>query len=52
MDAMAELPGRQTGLVRLVPDRDTPAHALVALSRDLRQAGATRVVVVTEQGLN
>lgn len=37
--------------VRLVPDRDLPAHRLVALARDLRAAGAGRVLLVTERAL-
>lgn len=38
-------------VVRLVPDRDLPAAQLVALAADLRGAGAARVVIVTERGL-
>lgn len=37
--------------VRIVPDRDLRAHALVQLASDLRQAGAGHVLIVTEQGL-
>ena len=37
--------------VRLVPDRALPARDLVAITRDLRVAGARRVVVVTERGM-
>jgi biopolymer transport protein ExbD len=37
--------------VRLVPDRDTPASTLVAIANALRGAGAERVVLVTEKGL-
>lgn len=37
--------------VRIVPDRDLPAPDLVALARALRQAGAVRVVVVSERAL-
>ncbi len=37
--------------VRIVPDRDAPAARLVAVGRALRDAGAERVVVVTERGL-
>lgn len=37
--------------VRIVPDRDLPAAILVALGRDLRTAGAQRVAIVTERGL-
>ncbi|MFX0546159.1 ExbD/TolR family protein [Roseovarius sp. S1116L3] len=38
--------------VRLVPDRDLPAAQLVRIARDLRAAGAGRIVIVTERGLN
>lgn len=38
-------------VVRLVPDRDLPARDLVALARDLRSAGAARVVIVSERGV-
>jgi biopolymer transport protein ExbD len=37
--------------IRLVPDRDLPAAALVRLGRTLREAGAEQVVIVTERGL-
>lgn len=36
---------------RLVPDRDAPAARLVEVARALRQAGAERVLIVTERGL-
>ena len=39
-------------VIRLVPDRDLAATALVALSRGLREAGADEVWIVTERGLN
>jgi biopolymer transport protein ExbD len=37
---------------RIVPDRAAPAADLVALGRELRLAGAARVMIVTEQGLD
>lgn len=37
--------------VRIVPDRALPAAQLVALGRDLRRAGAGKVIIVTERGL-
>ncbi|MEJ6392166.1 biopolymer transporter ExbD [Gymnodinialimonas sp. 2305UL16-5] len=37
--------------IRLVPDRTLPAQRLVALSRELREAGAEEIWVVTERGL-
>ena len=36
---------------RIVPDRDVPAAQLVAVARELRLAGAEKVLVVTERGL-
>ena len=37
--------------VRIVPDRDLPAHILVAHARAMQVEGAERVRVVTERGL-
>ncbi|WP_147112499.1 biopolymer transporter ExbD [Tateyamaria sp. syn59] len=37
--------------VRIVPDRDLPAADLVTLGRELRRAGAGRVIIVTERAL-
>lgn len=45
------LPEDERRTVRIVPDRALPAADLVALARDLRAAGAERVVMVTERGL-
>ncbi|WP_273522531.1 ExbD/TolR family protein [Rhodosalinus sediminis] len=39
------------GAVRLVPDRDLPAARLVEVAGALRAAGAERVLVVTERGM-
>jgi biopolymer transport protein ExbD len=53
-DAAAYIAGlaqEQREVVRIVPDRNLPATVLVALTRDLRAAGAQRVVLVTERGL-
>jgi biopolymer transport protein ExbD len=38
-------------VVRVVPDAALSALTLVDLARDLRAAGATRVVIVTQRGL-
>jgi biopolymer transport protein ExbD len=38
-------------VIRLVPDRDLPAADLVATAIRLREAGAERILVVTERGL-
>jgi biopolymer transport protein ExbD len=48
---MARFDGAETPEVRLVPDRALPAADLVQIARDLRAAGAGRVVIVTERGL-
>ncbi|MEL7099716.1 MAG: biopolymer transporter ExbD [Pseudomonadota bacterium] len=52
----AEVPGPEgyiaehgAEIVRVMPDRNAPALALVQLGRDLRGAGAKKVVIVTEQ---
>lgn len=53
-DAAAFVSGlseEQRGIVRLVPDRDLPASELVALTRALQQAGARKVMLVTERAL-
>jgi biopolymer transport protein ExbD len=42
---------REGAVARLVPDRALPAATLVRIGRELRAAGAARVVVVTERGL-
>jgi biopolymer transport protein ExbD len=39
-----------SGTIRVMPDRDLPAQALVVLGRDLKAAGAQSVVIVTERG--
>lgn len=36
---------------RMVPDRAAPAHRVIETARALRAAGAARVVIVTEKGL-
>ncbi|KEJ88490.1 ExbD/TolR family protein [Sulfitobacter donghicola] len=41
----------EKAVVRLVPDRALPAKDLIALTRDLRGAGAQKVVLVTERAL-
>ena len=48
---LADHPVKDGAPVRIVPDRDLPAAQLVALARALRTAGATRVVIVTERGM-
>lgn len=50
-DFVASLPEPARARVRIIPDRDLPAAMLVAQGRALRVAGADRVVIVTEQGL-
>jgi len=41
----------RVGIARILPDRDAPAAAVVALARDLRNAGATDVRLMTERGV-
>lgn len=48
---MASLPEEDRAVVRLVPDRALPAKTLVALTRELRSAGAGRVMLVTQRAL-
>lgn len=51
-DAAAYLALRDgSDVARVVPDRALPASDLVTLGRALRAAGATRVMIVTERGL-
>ena len=46
-----DLPQEMRPVARLLPDRDLPAANLVALGRAVQAAGAARVVIVTERGL-
>ena len=48
---LADLPQEMRPVARLLPDRDLPAANLVALGRAVQAAGAARVVIVTERGL-
>nr|WP_317057346.1 biopolymer transporter ExbD [Roseovarius sp. W115]MDV2931002.1 biopolymer transporter ExbD [Roseovarius sp. W115] len=50
-DFYAALPDDEGEVVRIVPDEAAPAATLVNLARALRQEGATRVLIVTERGL-
>ncbi|MGR3513058.1 MAG: ExbD/TolR family protein [Paracoccaceae bacterium] len=57
-DPVSDIAGFARGLsteelarLKIVPDRAVDASALVALSRNLRAAGAETVVIVTEQAL-
>lgn len=43
--------GEEPEALRIIPDRDLPARGLVAIARELRDAGAERVVITTERGL-
>lgn len=47
----AARPEDEREVVRIVPDRALPALTLVNLARDLRAAGASSVVIVTQRGL-
>jgi len=48
---IAQLSQADREVVRLVPDRALPAATLVSLTRDLRGAGAKKVVLVTQRAL-
>ena len=50
-DFVASLDEEARAAVRLLPDRALPAKALVRLTRDLRAAGAGRVLLVTQRAL-
>ncbi|WP_299850321.1 biopolymer transporter ExbD [uncultured Roseovarius sp.] len=47
----AARPEDEREVVRVVPDEALPAVTLVNLARDLRALGASRVVIVTQRGL-
>lgn len=48
---MAALPETARETLRIVPDADLPAADLLRLAEALRRAGAGRMVMVTERGL-
>tara|TARA_R110002124_G_scaffold135697_1_gene298663 strand:- start:87 stop:473 length:387 start_codon:yes stop_codon:yes gene_type:complete len=48
---MENLPEKARRRVRVLPDRDLPATTLVEIGRVLRDAGAQKVVLITERGL-
>jgi biopolymer transport protein ExbD len=43
--------GQQDPVARLVPDREVPAKRLMEVAASLRAAGAERVILVAERGL-
>lgn len=47
---VAHLPPEADGVARILPDRDAPASALVALARALTVAGAREVRLIAERG--
>jgi len=49
--ARADADGPSGIVARLVPDRDLPAAGLLALVAALREAGAVRVLIVTQRAL-
>ena len=52
VDAASHLAGLEgAAVVRVVPDRATPAERLVEVAGALRAAGAKRVIVVAERAL-
>ncbi|SEF98610.1 biopolymer transport protein ExbD [Thalassococcus halodurans] len=48
---IAPLKDEARATVRIIPDRNLPAETLVRIGRELRAAGAGRVLIVTERGL-
>lgn len=48
---MERRPDDDRSVVRIVPDRDLPATALIAISDELRAGGAERILIVSERGL-
>ncbi|WP_298864154.1 biopolymer transporter ExbD [uncultured Sulfitobacter sp.] len=48
---VASLSEEDRAVVRVVPDRALPAKTLVTLTRELRAAGAERVMLVTQRAL-
>ncbi|MBY6162495.1 biopolymer transporter ExbD [Mameliella alba] len=50
-EAVALLSVDAREIVRVVPDRALPAEELIRIGRALRLAGAGKVVIVTERGL-
>lgn len=51
LDFAAELSAEDLAAIRVVPDRDLPAVDLVGIAGALRAAGAERILVVTERGM-
>ncbi len=49
--APVDLPEDEKPDVRLVPDRDLPAETLLRINKQLREAGAGKVWLITERGL-
>lgn len=45
------LPAEMQATVRIVPDRDLAASQLVRIGQKLRQAGAGKILIVSERGL-
>lgn len=48
---LTNLEDKERTTIRLVPDRALPAQKLVTLTRELRAAGAQKVLLVTERAL-
>ena len=49
--AAKHVAAREETTIRIVPDQDVSAERLIELTLELRAAGAERVMVVTERGL-
>ncbi|MEY8879955.1 ExbD/TolR family protein [Donghicola sp. XS_ASV15] len=51
IDAYADSHEGERSAIRIVPDRDLSAMQLVQIANQLRAAGAERVILVTERGM-
>lgn len=48
---LSSLPEDERKVIRVVPDRDLEANNLITIARQLRSAGAERIMVITQRGL-
>jgi biopolymer transport protein ExbD len=51
VEFLARLDETARETIRIAPDRNAPAERLVTVGRDLKAAGAKRVLIVTERGI-
>ncbi|SDX66167.1 ExbD/TolR family protein [Litoreibacter albidus] len=48
---LSSLSAEDRTVIRIVPDRALPATDMIRIARDLRGAGAGKIMIVTERGL-